>query len=119
MFGSNDAWIEILEVGAMRLWEDEPPATTMTLVATAAEFEAFVESMVAALPFDARTDLSKYGGLAAEVISMENGANHHLTVYRMIVTPGTAPAILHTGNGVGEWVRPGDSIRILGFADGR
>jgi len=37
----------------------------------------------------------------------------------MVVSPGTAPAILHTGNGDGEWVRPRDSIRILGFAEAR
>jgi len=118
MFGSNGAWIEIREVGTMRLWDDEPPAATMTLATTAAEFEALVESMVAALPLDARSDLSKYGGLAAEVSSLD-GATTHLTVYSMVVSPGTAPAILHTGNGDGEWVRPRDSIRILGFAEAR
>ena len=114
---ADGGWIEILEVGTMRLWDDQPPAATMTLATTAAELEALVESLIEALPPDARDDSNTYRGIDAEVCSVD-GVTRALTVYRMIVTPGTAPAILHTGNGVGEWIEPTDSIRIVGFASG-
>ena len=115
MAGSEGGWIEILDVGTMQLWDDAPPAATMTLAASAAELEGLVDSFIEALPRDALAISSRYRGLDAEVSAGARAANS-VTVYQMIVTPGTAPARLHTGNGVCAWIRPGDSIRIVGFA---
>jgi len=115
MAGSDGGWIEILDVGTMQLWDDAPPAATMTLSASVAEFEALVDSFIDALPRDALAISSRYRSLDAEV-SAGAGVANSVTVYPMIVTPATAPARLHTGNGVGAWISAGDSIRIVGFA---
>ena len=88
MAGSEGGWIEILDVGTMQLWDDAPPAATMTLAASAAELEALVDSFIEALPRDALAISSRYRGLDAEVSAGARAANS-VTVYQMIVTPGT------------------------------
>ncbi|SFR87185.1 hypothetical protein SAMN04487846_0135 [Microbacterium sp. cf046] len=117
MDGPEAGWIEITEVGTMALWDDQPPAATITLATTADRLEALVDEMIETLPPGAVTGASTYRGMDAEVRSLE-GRIGEVTVYRMIVTPGAAPAKLHTGNGLGDWIRSTDSIRIVGFAAG-
>ena len=68
------------------------------------------------MPRDA--DSSTYRGLDAEVCAID-GTTNPVTVYRMIVAPGTAPARLHTGNGIGDGIHPSDSIRIIGLVGDR
>jgi len=96
-----------MAIGSMRLWRDEPAASTMTVAESTSTLEARVE----ALPTKRPLENKRFRRLLAEVKS-ESGVRE-VGVYLTGKSPTTSPAELHTGNGQGDWIKAGDFIRIV------
>lgn len=103
-------WFQIVEVGSIRLWDDEPPAASLTLSCTVAELEAVIDGF----PISKPVERKRSHRLDAEVRNA-NGSVRTVRVYLTTVVPETAAGMLHTGNGEGDWIRVGDSLRLVGF----
>jgi len=110
------AWFTIVETSHFHLWRDEPAANQLKLSCTHGELEALVDALAAAVPAEKRREHQKYARLHAEVKKRASGDVRRVNLY-LSGTNAEQPGLLHTGNGVGDWIETNDEIRIVGFDD--
>ena len=106
-------WISIVSVQGFHLWRDVPAANELTLACSAQE----LLDHVLALPGRPNDPLRQHGMIAAEVRNRA-GAVRKVRVSMTGVHPLTRPGKVHTGTGKGDWVVPGDVLRLVDFDDG-